>query len=101
MASEGVSARVLDMASVKPLDEEAIEAAAEETGRFVVAEEHLLKGGLGSAVAMVAARRHPFRSPSWASTIPTPSLLPARNCWTGLAYPAMAFAPRLSRFSRI
>ena len=59
LAAEGVSVRVLDMASVKPLDEEALVAAAEETGRIVVAEDHLLRGGLGSAVAMSVARRHP------------------------------------------
>ncbi len=59
LTAEGVSTRVLDMASVKPLDEEAILAAAKETGRIVVAEEHLLRGGLGSAVAMVTARSHP------------------------------------------
>ncbi|MBE3591232.1 MAG: transketolase family protein [Firmicutes bacterium] len=59
LAREGVEARVLDMASVKPLDEDALEAAARETGGIVVAEEHLLAGGLGSAVAMSVARRRP------------------------------------------
>lgn len=59
LRAEGIDARVLDMVSVKPLDEDAILEAAEETGRIVVAEEHLLWGGLGSAVAMVVARRCP------------------------------------------
>jgi transketolase len=59
LAGQGVQARVLDMHTVKPLDDAAVLAAARETGRIVVAEEHLLHGGLGSAVAMSAARQHP------------------------------------------
>jgi transketolase len=59
LAAKGVQARVLDMHTVKPLDDEAVLKAARETGRIVVAEEHLLDGGLGSAVAMSAARQHP------------------------------------------
>jgi transketolase len=55
LSDEGLSARVLDMHTVKPLDEEAIAAAAAETGAIVTAEEHLLRGGLGSAVAQVVA----------------------------------------------
>lgn len=56
---KGIQARVLDMHTVKPCDDAAILAAAKETGRIVVAEEHLLHGGLGSVVAMSAARQHP------------------------------------------
>jgi transketolase len=59
LAGKKVAARVLDMHTVKPLDDAAVLAAARETGRIVVAEEHLLHGGLGSAVAMSAARQHP------------------------------------------
>jgi transketolase len=59
LAGQGVKARVLDMHTVKPLDDEAVQKAARETGRIVVAEEHLLHGGLCSAVAMLAARQHP------------------------------------------
>jgi transketolase len=59
LAKKGVQARVLDMHTVKPLDDAAVLAAARETGRIVVAEEHLAHGGLGSAVAMSAARQHP------------------------------------------
>ena len=47
------------MHTVKPLDEDAVEKAARETSRIVVAEEHLLHGGLGSAVAMCVARQRP------------------------------------------
>jgi transketolase len=59
LAKTGTQARVLDMHTIKPLDDVAVLAAARETGRIVVAEEHLLHGGLGSAVAMSAARQHP------------------------------------------
>jgi transketolase len=59
LAGQGVRARVLDMHTVKPLDDEAVLRAARDTGRVVVAEEHLLHGGLCSAVAMSAARQHP------------------------------------------
>lgn len=59
LEAEGVSARVLDMHTVKPIDEAAVIAAAKETGAIVVAEEHLAVGGLGSAVAMVTSRTTP------------------------------------------
>jgi transketolase len=59
LAENGVSARVLDMHTVKPIDEDAIVAAAKETGKIVVAEEHLAAGGLGSAVAMVVSKTVP------------------------------------------
>ncbi|MBI2805245.1 MAG: transketolase family protein [Planctomycetes bacterium] len=59
LAKGGVQARVLDMHTIKPLDDAAVLSAARETGRIVVAEEHLLHGGLGSAVAMSVARQHP------------------------------------------
>jgi transketolase len=59
LSKQGRQARVLDMHTVKPCDDAAVLAAARETGRIVVAEEHLLHGGLGSVVAMSAARQHP------------------------------------------
>lgn len=59
LEKQGVSARVLDMHTVRPLDEEAIEKSARETGAIVVAEEHLLYTGLASQVAMAVARLHP------------------------------------------
>lgn len=59
LAQEGISARVLDMATVKPLDDAAIASAAQETGHIVVAEEHSIYGGLGSVVAMSVARQSP------------------------------------------
>jgi transketolase len=59
LEADGISARVLDMATVKPIDEDAIRRAAEETGAIVAAEEHLVHGGLGARVAQVVCRTHP------------------------------------------
>jgi transketolase len=50
LAEEGVNARVIDLYSVKPVDVEALRAASEATGRFVVAEDHWPEGGLGETV---------------------------------------------------
>ena len=59
LESEGISARVIDMHTVKPIDREAIRRAAVETGAMVVAEEHLVDGGLGVRVAQVVAETAP------------------------------------------
>lgn len=56
---DGISARVLDMHTVKPLDRAAIARAARETGAVVTAEEHSVAGGLGAAVAQLVALEHP------------------------------------------
>jgi transketolase len=59
LEAEGISARVIDMHTVKPIDREAIRRAAAETGAIVVAEEHLVDGGLGVRVAQVVAETRP------------------------------------------
>jgi transketolase len=59
LEAEGISARVIDMHTAKPIDREAIQRAAAETGAIVVAEEHLVDGGLGVRVAQVVAETHP------------------------------------------
>ena len=59
LAKQGIECRVINMPTLKPLDEEAIVQAASETGAIVVTEEHLAQGGLGSRVAQVAAREKP------------------------------------------
>lgn len=61
LAAQGIQARVLSVASVKPIDEAAIIAAARETRGIVTAEEGLVSGGLGGAVAEVVARTIPTR----------------------------------------
>lgn len=57
--AQGLSARVLNMATVRPIDKGAIVAAAEETGAIVTCEEHTIFGGLGSAVAEVVVDERP------------------------------------------
>lgn len=59
LAEKGVNARVVNMHTIKPADQEAIIAAAEETGAIVTAEEHYIHGGLGSVVAQVVGQSHP------------------------------------------
>lgn len=61
LEAEGISLRVLDMFSVKPLDREAVVAAARETGMIFTVEEHGPFGGLGSLVSQVVAAEHPTR----------------------------------------
>ena len=61
LAEDGIDVRVIDMHTIKPLDEEIIIKAAEETGTIVTAEEHSVIGGLGSAVAEVVVRNHPVK----------------------------------------
>lgn len=59
LAAEGISAEVVDVMSVKPLDEETIIASATKTGRVLTAEEHSIYGGMGSAVAELLGEKHP------------------------------------------
>ena len=59
LKEEGINVRVVDMACVKPLDEAEVAAAARETGAIVVAEEHLIHGGLGARVAQSVVTQHP------------------------------------------
>lgn len=59
LAREGIECRVLNMPTLKPLDEDAIIRAAEETGAILTVEEHLQHGGLGSRVSQVVAKHHP------------------------------------------
>ena len=61
LAMDGIQVRVLDMHTIKPLDEEAIIKAAKETGGIVTAEEHSDIGGHGSAVAEVVSREFPVK----------------------------------------
>lgn len=59
LAAEGISAEVVDVMSVKPLDEETIIASAAKTGRVLTVEEHSIYGGMGSAVAELLGEKHP------------------------------------------
>lgn len=61
LAAEGIHARVIDMHTIKPLDEDIIVKAASETGAIVTAEEHSVIGGLGGAVAEVVVKKCPVK----------------------------------------
>ena len=61
LAGQGAGVRVLNMHTIKPLDRDAVLAAAAETRGIVTAEEHHLAGGLGGAVAELLAQEHPTR----------------------------------------
>ncbi|MDO4170128.1 MAG: transketolase family protein [Lachnospiraceae bacterium] len=59
LADKGISAKVINIATIKPIDEELIIAAAKETGKVVTVEEHSVIGGLGSAVCDVLSEKCP------------------------------------------
>ena len=59
LKSEGISTRVINMSSIKPIDEELIIESAIKTGAIVTVEEHSVIGGLGSAVSEVVAEECP------------------------------------------
>ena len=59
LEKDGISVTVLNLSTIKPLDEEAIIALARETGALVTVEEHQIAGGMGSAVAELLAQRNP------------------------------------------
>ena len=61
LAAGGIDARVIDMHTIKPLDEDIIIKAARETGKIVTAEEHSVIGGLGSAVAETVVKKCPVK----------------------------------------
>ncbi|HBR04029.1 MAG TPA: transketolase [Ruminiclostridium sp.] len=59
LKAEGISARVIDLHTIKPIDTEIIVKAARETGAIITCEEHNIMGGLGSAVSEVVVRNAP------------------------------------------
>ena len=61
LEKEGINVRVIDLHTIKPLDEEIIIKAAEETKAIVTAEEHSVIGGLGSAVAETVVKKRPVK----------------------------------------
>ena len=61
LAADGIDAKVINIHTIKPLDEELVVAAAKETGKVVTVEEHSVIGGLGSAVAEVLAEKAPTK----------------------------------------
>ncbi len=61
LAADGISAEVINIHTIKPLDEEAVIKAAAKTGKIVTVEEHSIIGGLGSAVCDVVAQKAPAK----------------------------------------
>ena len=61
LEESGISVRLIDIHTIKPLDRELILSAARETGRIVTVEEHFTAGGLGSAVAELCSQEHPVK----------------------------------------
>ena len=61
LAADGIDAKVINIHTIKPLDEELVVAAAKETGKVVTVEEHSVIGGLGSAVAEVLSEKAPTK----------------------------------------
>ena len=61
LAADGIDAKVINIHTIKPLDEELIVSAAKETGKVVTVEEHSVIGGLGSAVCEVLSEKAPTR----------------------------------------
>ena len=59
LAADGIEAKLINMHTIKPLDEELVIAAAKETGKIVTVEEHSVIGGLGSAVCDVLSENYP------------------------------------------
>ena len=59
LAEEGIDAKVINIHTIKPLDEELVVAAAKETGKVVTVEEHSIIGGLGGAVCECLAEKAP------------------------------------------
>ena len=59
LAAEGVDAKVINIHTIKPLDEDLIVAAAKETGKVVTVEEHSIIGGLGGAVCECLSEKAP------------------------------------------
>ncbi|OIJ12571.1 transketolase [Anaerobacillus alkalilacustris] len=61
LENEGINARVINISTIKPIDEEIIIEAAKETGRIITVEEHSVIGGLGSAVSEVVSTNYPVK----------------------------------------
>ena len=61
LEEKGISVRLIDMHTLKPLDRELILSAAREIGKIVTVEEHFIAGGLGSAVSEICSQEHPVK----------------------------------------
>lgn len=80
LTEEGITARVINIHTIKPIDEEILVKAAKETGAIVTAEEHYIMGGLGSAVCEVTSAK-----------APVPVKIIGTNCFGASGKPAELF----------
>ena len=80
LAAEGIHARVINIHTIKPLDEEIVLKAAKECGKVITAEEHNVIGGLGEAVCAVLSEKLP--TPVRRSAAPAPH----GTCWQSTAW---------------
>lgn len=76
----GISARIINMATIKPLDEELVLKAAQECGKIITCEEHSVIGGLGEAVCALTARSAPPWCAASASTTSSDTPVPPPTC---------------------
>jgi transketolase len=81
LEKEGVSVRLIDLHTLKPVDRDLVLSAAKETGRIVTVEEHFIAGGLGSIIAEICSQEYPVKmkmigiGDNWASNGPYEELL--------------------------
>lgn len=85
LKNEGIQARVINLCTIKPLDEELVVKAAKECGAVVTCEEHSILGGLGEAVAAVLGEQCPIPCAAWASRTCSATPAPHGNCWSSSA----------------
>ena len=95
LAAEGVSVRVIDMHTIKPLDEELVLRAARETGAIVTSEEANVLGGLGSAVCECVSARCPWCATAYATSLAAPAR--PRPCSRPTGSPPRASSPPCGR----
>jgi transketolase len=79
LREKGISAEVINMHTIKPLDTEAVLKSIRKTGCAVTAEEHNIIGGLGDSIARTASGDFPFRLNMWALTIRLEKAVRPRN----------------------
>ena len=99
LAERGISVRVVDMYSIKPIDRELIKQCAEETGAIVCAEEHNVHGGLGSPRCSHTSAAV-FRPNLSAFRTPLRNRLPIRSSWQSTALTQTASSQVSRRFSK-
>ena len=97
LKAEGINARIINMATIKPLDSGIVIKAAKETGAIVTAEEHSVIGGLGSAVCDVVCEEYPVPVVKLGVYDTFGHSGPAENCWTSSDFAPSILSQRQNR----